>query len=269
MNHWFAAYSRAVQQVGEATREWKWEWPVGKMPEVRVSPLVHAFWEETGIKLATACVKLCWELPPRSILRSRERGLVAYTITFVDELAMRVPSLDAWDQFVWPPASAMPQALMEVEQYGYHHSQAVDLRPVMPVTQFRVTGEIGTYLCAARALVFEGSILAYNPTRVKVEWVPTHGFTNDLTWVEEKSAVALANYVPHVSQEVACIARLGACRLMSWPAESSMLEEEDKEPEEEKEHEEREEWEEADPKPPFTDAELKQGEEEGEPEPSR
>ena len=105
---------------------------MGKTPEVRVSPLVHAFWEEAGIELAASCVKHCWELPPRSVFRRRERGPVAYAITFVDELAVWVPSLDAWDQFVWPPAVAMPQATTEAEQYGYRRGQAVDLRPIMP-----------------------------------------------------------------------------------------------------------------------------------------
>ena len=91
-----------------------------------------------------------------------------------------------------------------------HCGQAVDLRPVMPAVQLRVMDEVGTYLCVARALVFEGSILAYNPHRDEAEWVPTHGLANDLTWTEERSAVALANYVPHVSQEAARIARMGA-----------------------------------------------------------
>ena len=265
---WFASYSHALQWVDEAAHGRKWEWSVGKMPEVRVSPLVHAFWEETGVKLAAACVKLCWELPLRSIFRRRERGPVAYAITFVDELAMWVPSLDAWDQFIWPLAVAMPQAPMEVEQYSYCHGQAIDLGPIMLATQFSVTDEAGTYLCAARALVFEGSVLAYNPTKDKAEWVPTCSLANDLTWVEEKSIVALANYVPGISQEVACIARLGAHWLVSWPADSSTSEEEDEEQEEE-EPEEEEEWEEADLELPSTDAELKQGEGEGELEPSR
>ena len=56
---------------------------------------------------------------------------------------------------------------------------------------------------------------------------------------------------------------------MSWPADSSTSEEEDEEQEEEEECKEREEWEEADPELPSTDVELKQGEEEGEMEPSR
>ena len=52
-------------------------------------------------------------------------------------------------------------------------------------------------------------------------------------------------------------------------ANPSTSEEEDEEQEEEEEHEGREEWEEVDPGLPSTDAELEQGEEEGEPEPSR
>ena len=105
---WFAAYSHALQWVGEATHGRRWEWPVGKTPEVGVSPLVHAFWEEAGVELVKACVKLCWELPLRSIFRRRERGPVAYAITFVDQLAVWVPSLNTWDQFIWQLAAAMP-----------------------------------------------------------------------------------------------------------------------------------------------------------------
>ena len=107
---------------------------MGKVPEVSMSPLVHAFWEETGVELAMACVKLCWELSPRSTFRRRERGLVAYAVTFMDELAMWVSSLGAWDQFIWLLAVAMPWVSTEAEQYGYHRGQAVDLGPVMLVT---------------------------------------------------------------------------------------------------------------------------------------
>ena len=260
---WFVAYSHTLQRVSEAARRWRWEWPVGKMPEVGVSPLVHAFWEETGVELAASCMKLCWEVPPRGVFRRRERGLVAYAITFVDDVAMWVPSLDAWDQFVWPPAAAMPRAAMEVEQYGYRCGQVIDLGPIMLATQFRVTDEAGTYLCVEQALVVEGSILAYNPTRDEVEWVPACGITNNLSWVEEKSAVALANYVPCISQEGARIARLGACHLVSWPDDSSSQEEE------EEEHEEVEEQGEVGPELLSSSVEPEQGEMEQEAKPHR
>ena len=160
------------------------------------------------------CVKLCWEPTPRGIFRKREEGPVAHVITFMDELAIWVPSLDAWDQFVWLLAAAMLRTLTEAEPYGYCHSQVVDLGPVMLVVQFRVTDEAGTYLCTAWALVFKGSILAYNSTKDEAEWVPRRGLTNDLTWAEERSAVALANYVPRVPEEVAQIARLGTHQLL-------------------------------------------------------
>ena len=96
-------------------------------------------------------------------------------------MAVCVPMLNTWDQFVWPPSAAVPWAAMEVEQYGYHCGNATDLGPVMLAMEFRVTDKDGAYLCVAQALIFEGSILAYNPTRDEAEWVPTCGVTNDLS----------------------------------------------------------------------------------------
>ena len=95
----------------------------------------------------------------------------------------------------------------------------------MPAMEFRVTDEEGTYLCMARGLVFEGSILAYDPTRDEAEWVPTRGIANDLSWLEERMAVALVNFVPHACQEADRIAELGTCHLLAWTDESSSKDE--------------------------------------------
>ena len=57
---------------------------------------------------------------------------------------MQGPCLNAWDQFVWLLAVAMPWAPTEAEQYSYHHGQAVDPGSIMLVTQFRVTDKVGT-----------------------------------------------------------------------------------------------------------------------------
>ena len=95
----------------------------------------------------------------------------------------------------------------------------------------------------ARALVFEGSVLPYNPAKNEAEWVPACGLTNDLTWAEERFAIALANYVLRIPEEVAQIARLGAHRIVSWPDDCSMSEEVQ------------------DPKPLTTDTKPEQGEE--------
>ena len=144
--------------------------------------------------------------------------------------------------------------------------------------EFMVTDEEGTYLCAVQALVFEGSILAYNPARDEAEWVPTRGVANDLSWEEEKSAVALANYVPRIPQEVDHITEVRAHCLVGWPDDSSseeeddgQTEEEDGEPEgdepERDEHEEAERWGEANPELPSSGAAFEQGERELEAEP--
>ena len=62
-------------------------------------------------------------------------------------------------------------------------------QPLMPTMQFHVTNERGTYLCTTRALVFEGSILMYNPTLNGAKWIPMRGLANDLSWAEERSVV--------------------------------------------------------------------------------
>ena len=121
-----------------------------------------------------------------------------------------------------PPTMAVILCVpTEAESYGYCWGQAVDLSPVMPATQFCVTEERGTYLCTARALVFKGSILAYNSTLNEAEWVPMCGLANDLSWAEERSAVALANYVPHTPEEAERIARLRVGRVVSCPGDDS------------------------------------------------
>ena len=178
---WFEVYSHTLQRVRQAVCGWWWQWPKGKVREVKVSPLVRAFWEASGIELATSCTRLCWELPPRGVYRKRERGTISHMITFLDDLAVRLPTINTWDQFVWLPSAAMPRATTEVEQYGYHYGNAVDLSTMMPAMEFRVTDEEGAYLCAAWGLIFEGSVLAYNATRDEAEWVPTQGVTNHLS----------------------------------------------------------------------------------------
>ena len=179
-------------------------------------------------------------------------------------MAVCVPTLDAWDQFVWPLSVAAPWAATEVEQYGYHRGNAINLSAVMQVMEFRVTDEEGAYLCAVRALIFKGSILAYNPARDEVEWVPTCGVTNDLSWEEERTVVTLANFVPCIPEEADRIAELGTHCLLGWSTDSS-LEEEDEQMQEEDvkpegdepegdEHEEIEGWGEANPELPSSSA---------------
>ena len=167
--HWFVAFSCMLQQVGEATHRRKWEWLRREALEIKASPLVHAFWCETNMDLTMASVKLCWEPTPRALYHQRDNGPSAHVISYLDELAVHIPTLEAWDQMVWPTMAVIPHTLTEAKSYAYCWGQAVDLGPVMLAAQFRVMEEGGAYLCTTRALVFEGSILAYNPTLNEAE----------------------------------------------------------------------------------------------------
>ena len=130
-------------------------------------------------------------------------------------------SVEAWDQMVWPTMVAIPGTLTEAKSYGYCKGQVVDLGTMMPAVQFQVTEEGGTYLCTMRALLFKGSILTYNPALNEAEWVPACCLANDFSWAEERSAMALTNYVPHASAEAAWITRPGAGRVISCPGNDS------------------------------------------------
>ena len=172
------------------------------------------------------------------------------------------------------PSAAVPQTAMQVEQYGYCCGNAIDLGTVMPATEFRVTDEEGTYLCMAHGLIFEGSILVYDPARDEEEWVPTHGVANNLSWAKERMAVTLVNFVPHAPQEADRIAELGTCRILAWTNNSSsegegkQTQEDGDEPEED-ECEEVEGWGESNPEVPPGDEMHGWGEAETEMEPQR
>ena len=103
-----------------------------------------------------ASVKLCWEPTPRALYHQRDNDPTAHVISDLDKLAVHVPTLEAWDQMVWPTTVAIPCTLREAESYGYCWVQVVDLGPMMLVAQFWVTEEGGANLCTARVLVFEG-----------------------------------------------------------------------------------------------------------------
>ena len=181
--HWFVAYSRVLQRVGEAARGRKWESRTEAL-KIKASLLVCAFWHETDVDLTMASVKLCWEPAPRALCHQRDNGPTAHVITYLNELPVHIPTLEAWDQMVWTTMVAIPHALTEAESYGYCWDQAVDLGPMMPAAQFWVTEEGGAFLCTARALVFKGSILPYNPALNEAEWMLVRGLANDLSWLK-------------------------------------------------------------------------------------
>ena len=246
---WFEAYSHTLQRVREAVHGQQWKRLKGKVWEVKVSPLVRMFWEATGVELATSCTRLCWELPLRGVYRRRERGTISHVITFLDDLAVHVLMLDTWNQFIWPPSAAVPRATTEVEQYGYHCRNAMDLGTVMPVMELRATDEEGTYLCVVWASSLKEASWRIMPPGTRRSGSSPAG--SPMTSAGQRRGW-LVNFVPHIPQEADHVTELEAYRLLGW-ADDSPLEEDDEQIQEEEdeperdEHEEAEEWEEENP----------------------
>ena len=194
--HWFMAYSHMLQRVGEVTHGRKWEVRREAL-EIKASPLVHAFWCKVDVNLMMASVKHCWEPAPRTLHHQRENGPTAHVISYLNELVVRIPTREAWDQMVWP-------------QQRFH------MYPLKP----SLTATVGAkWWILAPSCQLQNSVLQkkggpscalHNPTLNEAKWVPTHGLANDLSWAKERSAVALANYVPHTQEEAKRIARLEA-----------------------------------------------------------
>ena len=130
--HWFVAYSHALQRVGKVASRRKWESRRESL-EIKASLLVWAFWHETDVDMTMASVKLCWEPAPRALYHQRDNGPTSHAISYLDELAVHVPTLGAWNQMVWPTTAVIPRGLTEAELYGYCWHQVVDLGSVMPV----------------------------------------------------------------------------------------------------------------------------------------
>ena len=154
--HWSVAYSQTLQWVGEVAHRRKWEWLRREALEIKASLLVRAFWHETDVDLMMASVKLCWEPTPRALYHKRDNGPTAHVISYLDDLAVHIPTLEAWDQMVWQTSAVIPCMLTEAKSYGYCWGQAVDLSPMMLAVQFWVMEEGGAYLCTTRAWCLRG-----------------------------------------------------------------------------------------------------------------
>ena len=73
----------------------------------------------------------------------------------------------------------------------------MELGPALPSTQFRVSQSGGQFICVAQGLLFEGSMLAYDPVSNEEEWILVWGMVSDMSQAEEASARELSNMVPH------------------------------------------------------------------------
>ena len=74
---------------------------------------------------------------------------------------------------------------------------------MMPSMQFCITQPNGGFVCLAKGLLFEGNVLAYDPTSNEEDLVPMPDMADDLSQAQDTSVRELSNMVPLDSTEEA------------------------------------------------------------------
>ena len=69
--------------------------------------------------------------------------------------------------------------------------------PHLPPLQFYIHDEAGHFLGYAKGLLYESTILAYDPSTNKAEWILVRGSVKTLTPAEQVSAMDLSKMVLH------------------------------------------------------------------------
>ena len=108
----------------------------------------------------------------------------------------------AWDELVFLPPPTKTRTPHRSGHLGYIRGRMVDLGWALPSLHFHISKQDGEFVCMARGLLFEGSVLAYDPTTKGTEWIPMWGSASDLLLVEEASTRELSNIMPHDLTEV-------------------------------------------------------------------
>ena len=103
----------------------------------------------------------------------------------------------AWDELVCLPPSAVPHTPHWSGHLGYIQGQVVELGPVLPSMWFCIIQPDRPFVCIAWGLLFEGSMLVYDPASNEAEWIPVWGTASNLSQAEEAFTRELSKMVPY------------------------------------------------------------------------
>ena len=120
-------------------------------------------------------------------------GIRQDIIRKLDEVATQRPSPIVWDPFAFPLTD---DTCWREEALCFRPGKTLDVRARMPGFKIMLQDDKGEYPHMGRALIFEGSMLVYDPQRDLVQWVPIRGMSGTLTMPELCAAHDLNNMVP-------------------------------------------------------------------------
>ena len=117
----------------------------------------------------------------------------------LDEVATRCTSPIAWDPFAFPLTD---DTCWREEALCYRPGKTLDVGARMPGFKLMLQDDKGEYPYSGRALIFEGSMLVYDPQRDIAQWVPVRGTSSTLTMPELRVANDINNMVPSPLSEL-------------------------------------------------------------------
>ena len=191
------AYTCALQRVAEASvgRRWISE---GGIRVPKITRVVEVFLNATGMWVPLNRIRKCWPAWRKNIPVQDLRGVRQGIVRKLDEIATHDTSKIAWDQFAFP--------LTDQEGWGeevlcYRPGKTLDVRTHMPGFRLMLQDDSEQYPHAGHTLIFEGSMLVYDPQWDIAHWVPIRGTSATLTMPELHAAYDLNNFVPSPSSE--------------------------------------------------------------------
>ena len=120
-------------------------------------------------------------------------GIRRYIVYKLDEVATQCVSPIAWDPFAFPLTE---DRCWREEALCYRPGKVLDVGAHMPSFKLMLQDDKGEYPYSGHALMFEGSMLVYDPQRDIAQWVPVQGTSSTLTMPELRVANDLNNMVP-------------------------------------------------------------------------
>ena len=165
----------------------------------KIARVAKIFLNATGTWVSSNIIRQCWPTRRESMPVQNLEGIRQSVINKLDETATRVTSAIAWDKFAFPQ---MYEEYWREEALCYHPWKMLDIRTHMPGFRLMLQDNRGQYPYSGRALIFEGSMLVYDPQQDITQWVPIQGTSATLTMSELCTANDLNNMVPSPSSEL-------------------------------------------------------------------
>ena len=100
-------------------------------------------------------------------------------ISHLDQLAKCLPTRQAWDKLVFLPPPVKPYMPHQSAHLGYIRGCVVDLGQGLPSLHLCISEQDGEFICMEQGLLFEGSMLAYDPTTIWAKWIPVQGLPEE------------------------------------------------------------------------------------------